>query len=125
MMRGCGNVKVHETRSQAHASAEEEKEGKMRKAENKVNEAEQTHKKVKAEKAEKEKEKAKTEKAEKEENKDNGNGKSAADVAKEFEEFCKATSEHLSIKHMREILEANGQGAVSDDAVVPKWCSNS
>lgn len=137
-----GNVKVHETRSQAHAaSAEEEKGGgKKRKGEKKGNEAEGAHKNIAEEVEEKgggggggKKHKAENKaheaeqshkkgKAEKEEEKDdNGNGKSAAEIAKDFEEFCKATSEHLSMKQMREILEANGQGPVSDDAVVPKW----
>ncbi|CBI28338.3 unnamed protein product, partial [Vitis vinifera] len=104
----CGNVKVHETRPQAHANAEEEKAGgKKQKAENKTHEAEQAQKKAKPEK----------------EDKDNGqkNGKSAAEIAKEFEQFCKATSQHLSIKQMREILEANEQDhSGSDDAVVPR-----
>lgn len=113
-----GNVKVHETRSQAHAASAEEEEkggGKKRKGEKKGNEAEGGHKNI----AEQSHKKGKAEKEE--EKDDNGNGKSAADIAKEFEEFCKATSEHLSMKQMREILEANGQGPVSDDAVVPKW----
>ena len=105
----CGNVKVHETRPQAHANAEEEKAGeKKQKAENKTHEAEQAQKKAKPEK----------------EDKDNGqrNGKSAAEIAKEFEQFCKATSQHLSIKQMREILEANEQEpSGSADAVVPRW----
>ncbi|KAK1300404.1 Poly [ADP-ribose] polymerase 3 [Acorus calamus] len=36
-------------------------------------------------------------------------GRSSADVAAEFYEFCKATREHLSIEEMRKILEANNQ----------------
>ncbi|OMO89151.1 hypothetical protein COLO4_19902 [Corchorus olitorius] len=40
---------------------------------------------------------------------DHSNGKSASDVAKEFEEFSKAVGEQLSGEQMREILKANGQ----------------
>lgn len=68
-------------------------------------------------------EKASAAKKEKAEN-DNGeeNGKSTEEIKAQFEKFCKATSEHLSIQQMREILEANGQNASgADDAVVPKW----
>lgn len=44
------------------------------------------------------------------------------EIKAEFEKFCKATLEHLSIQQMREILEANGQDAGGiDDAVVPRW----
>lgn len=50
------------------------------------------------------------------------NAKSAAAIALEFDEFCKATREHLSIEEMRRILEANAQDpSGSDDAVVPRW----
>lgn len=78
---------------------------RKQKAESKVHEAEQSPKKAKSED-------------------DNGknNGKSTSEIAAEFEKFCKATREHLSIAQMREILEANGQDLPdSDDAVVPKW----
>ncbi|EPS73841.1 hypothetical protein M569_00904, partial [Genlisea aurea] len=45
--------------------------------------------------------------------------KSTEAVKADFENFCKATKERLSIKQMREILEANGQDSSgSDDAVV-------
>lgn len=58
---------------------------------------------------------------------ENGGGanvKSAAAIAQEFDEFCKATREHLSIEEMRLILEANAQDPNgSDDAVVPRWYS--
>ncbi|GFZ20322.1 poly ADP-ribose polymerase 3 [Actinidia rufa] len=48
-------------------------------------------------------------------------GKSIGDVAMEFDKFCKATIEYLSIEQMREILEANNLDASgSDDAVVPR-----
>ncbi|KAK6119900.1 hypothetical protein DH2020_046347 [Rehmannia glutinosa] len=47
--------------------------------------------------------------------------KSTEEIKAAFEKFCKATSEHLSIQQMREILEANGQDSTgSDDAVVPR-----
>lgn len=49
-------------------------------------------------------------------------GKLSSSVAAEFDEFCKAAREHLSIEQMREILEANGQDPTGvDDAVVPRW----
>ncbi|XP_047322577.1 protein ADP-ribosyltransferase PARP3 [Impatiens glandulifera] len=43
------------------------------------------------------------------------------DVAAEFDNFCKATMEHLTINQMREILESNGLDASvdEDDFVVP------
>lgn len=105
-------MKVHETRShaQSHASGDEEK-GKTRKqkADNKTQEAEQAQKKAKPEN----------------EN-DNGrghpNGKPSTDVAKEFDEFCKAVEGQLSVEQMRETLEANGQDSSGPDvAVVTKW----
>lgn len=94
-------MKVH------HASDEEKKVTRKQKAESKSQESdEQSPKKPKTEG-----------------NSEQANGKSnSTDIAAEFEKFCKATSEHLSIKQMREILEANGRDAsVSDDAVVPRW----
>ncbi|CAL9169593.1 unnamed protein product [Musa hybrid cultivar] len=103
-------VEVHETRSHTRSSAEEEgKIGKgKQKAENGGRDGEQQQ-------ASKNK-KAKVEG----ENRD-ANGKPAVDVAVEFEEFCKATRQHLSINEMRRILEANEQDpSGSDDAVVPR-----
>lgn len=50
------------------------------------------------------------------------NGKNAAEIAAEFEEFCNAIKEHLSIQQMREILEANGKDfSGPDSALVSKW----
>lgn len=50
------------------------------------------------------------------------NGRSTDEIKADFEKFCKATSEHLSIEQMRQILEANGQDpGGADDAVVPRW----
>ncbi|PIN25417.1 NAD(+) ADP-ribosyltransferase, partial [Handroanthus impetiginosus] len=109
-------MKVHETRSHAHSSGNEERMvTRKQKAEA---EAEQSPKKAKIE----DESKAKYEKKEKAED-ENGqeNGKSTEDIKAEFEKFCKATSEYLSIQRMREILEANGQDSSgSDDAVVPR-----
>ncbi|GMI92254.1 Poly(ADP-Ribose) Polymerase 3 [Hibiscus trionum] len=48
--------------------------------------------------------------------------KATSDVANEFEEFCKAVREHLSIAEMREILEANGQDSSGSDASVAIKC---
>ncbi|KAK4358590.1 hypothetical protein RND71_020819 [Anisodus tanguticus] len=100
-----GSEKVHEKRSHSHASDEEKKV---------------TTRKQKAESAHSPK-KAKTEG---DDNDQEANGKSNNnDAAAEFEKFCRAMSEHLSIKQMREILEANEREAasISDDAVVPRW----
>ncbi|KAL2511120.1 Poly [ADP-ribose] polymerase 3 [Abeliophyllum distichum] len=98
-------MKVHETRSNAHSSGHEEKMvTRKQKAEGKAPESEQSPKKAKTEG----------------EN-DQTNGKSTADIKEEFENFCKETSEHLSIEQMRKILETNGQDSTgSDDAVVPR-----
>ncbi|KAL1557622.1 Poly [ADP-ribose] polymerase 3, variant 2 [Salvia divinorum] len=48
---------------------------------------------------------------------ENENGKSTEEIVAAFEKRCKAMSEHLSLRQMREILEATGGGV--DDAVVP------
>ncbi|XP_073004270.1 protein ADP-ribosyltransferase PARP3 [Typha latifolia] len=99
-------MKVHETRSHSHSSAEEE--GKIGTRRHKVETKGQDESKNK---------KAKVT------NGENGDAtaKTAAAVAVEFAEFCKATKEHLSIQEMRLILEANGQDSSgSDDAVVPR-----
>ena len=99
-------MKVHETRSHARPSAEEEKVmTRKQKAESKEHEAEQSPKKPKSEN-------------------DHGqpNGKAAAEIAAEFEEFCKAIKEHLSIQQMREILEANGEDSSGpDSSIISKW----
>lgn len=79
---------------------------RKQKAENKAHEAEQSPKKAKAES-------------------DNGhpNGKSSADTAStEFEEFCKAIKEHLSVEQLREVLESNGlDSSGPDNVVVRRW----
>ncbi|XP_057482923.1 protein ADP-ribosyltransferase PARP3 isoform X2 [Actinidia eriantha] len=97
-------MKVHETRSHAHSTGDEEKmvTRKQKADATKSHEDEQSPKKAKSE--------------------DEANGgKSIGDVAMEFDKFCKATIEYLSIEQMREILEANNLDASgSDDAVVPR-----
>lgn len=79
---------------------------RKQKAESKTHENEQSPKKVKSED-------------------ENGrpNGKSEGDrAADEFEEFCKATRESLSIDQMREILQMNDQDSTGPDSeVASKW----
>ncbi|XP_073133427.1 protein ADP-ribosyltransferase PARP3-like [Henckelia pumila] len=49
------------------------------------------------------------------------NGESAKDIKAKFKKFCETVTEHLSMKQMREILEANDHDSGgSDDAVVPR-----
>lgn len=112
-------LKIHETRSsQAHSSADDERmvTRKQKAEQQKAHEAEKSPaKKAKA---------AAAEAAENNENDQNGQkkGKSVASIAQAFEEFCRATREHLTIEQMHEILEANGQDSSgTDDAVVPRW----
>ncbi|XP_031500285.1 protein ADP-ribosyltransferase PARP3 [Nymphaea colorata] len=48
-------------------------------------------------------------------------GRSSAEIAAEFGEFCKAARQHLSVEQMKKILEASDQNPTgSDDAVVPR-----
>ncbi|KAJ0084908.1 hypothetical protein Patl1_30430 [Pistacia atlantica] len=103
-------MKVHETRSHSHASADEEKVmTRKQKAENRTHDAEQSPKKAK-------------------QDHDNGktNGKAgesdAIDV--EFEEFCKAIEANLSIEQMIEILEANDQDSSGPDPIVVTKCQD-
>ncbi|GER36564.1 poly [ADP-ribose] polymerase, partial [Striga asiatica] len=107
--RSTQRMKVHETRSHAQAPGKEEKMvTRKQKAES---EAGQSPKKAKTEDEGQDGQPSK---------------KSIEEIKAEFEKFCKATSEHLSIQQMREILEANGQDSSgSDDAVVPlcEWSS--
>lgn len=102
-------MKVHDTRSHSHAHGAGEEEKIMtrkQKAESKTHENEQSPKKVKSED-------------------ENGraNGKSeASDLINEFEEFCKATRESLSIDQMKEILQMNDQDSTgSDYEIASKW----
>lgn len=78
---------------------------RKQKAENKVHEAEQSPKKPKSEG-----------------NNGHPKGKSAADIAAEYEEFCQAIKDQLSLDQMRQILEANGlDSSGSDGSVIRKW----
>lgn len=56
---------------------------------------------------------------------DNGqqNGEPAhEDITAEYEDFCKAIREHLSLDQMRQILEANGlDSSGSEGSVMRKW----
>lgn len=106
-------IKVHETRSHSHSSGNEERKvTRKQKAEGKATteaEAEHSPKKAKIEDDD-------------DDNEHENGGKSTEDIKEKFDKFCKATSEHLSIPQMREILEANGEDARgADDAVVPRW----
>ncbi|XP_010326979.1 protein ADP-ribosyltransferase PARP3-like isoform X2 [Solanum lycopersicum] len=94
-------VKVHETRSQAHSTSEERKVMRKQQAESNSQET-ASHKKAKTD--------------------DEEEGVVHEDgIRAEFEKFCKTITEHLSVKQMREILEANGQYSKGeDDAVVPR-----
>ncbi|MCE3049243.1 Poly [Datura stramonium] len=97
------HVKVHETRSQAHGASEERKVTGKQKAESKSQDSASPKK-------------AKTEEDTVQENETLENG-----IRAEFEKFCKTIAEHLSVKQMREILEANSQySSGDDDAVVPR-----
>lgn len=100
-------MKVHETRSHAQAPLDEEKVmTRKQKAESKAHEAEHSPKKPKHETQED----------------GHTNGKSVADVAAEYDEFCKAINKHLSLDHMREILEANGLDSSGSDLEVSlRW----
>ena len=96
-------MKVHETRSHAHGMGEEE--GKMttrkQKAEARVHETEKNKKAKPAE----------TERV-----------KSVEGFARDFPDFCKAVSQHLSIEDMRKLLEANAQEASgSDEDLLFRW----
>ncbi|KAK4339208.1 hypothetical protein RND71_040670 [Anisodus tanguticus] len=99
------HVKVHETRSQAHQS-EEKKVTRKQKAEGKSQDS------------------SSPKKAKTEEGTDPEDGKSMADIRAEFEKFCKTITDHLSVKQMREILEANGQYSAGDDDAVVLRCED-
>ncbi|XP_038900669.1 protein ADP-ribosyltransferase PARP3 isoform X3 [Benincasa hispida] len=103
-------VMVHDTRSHSHAHGAGEEEKIMtrkQKAESKTHENEQSPKKVKSED-------------------ENGrpNGKSEADLADEFEEFCKVTRDGLSIDQMKEILQMNDQDSTGPDYEIASKCQD-
>lgn len=106
------DVKVHETRPHGHSSGNEERMvTRKHKGEGKTVSEGEGEQSVKKAKLDEEGDEVKKE-----------DGKSTEEIKAEFERFCKATSEHLSIEQMREILEANGQNpGGADDAVVPRW----
>ncbi|XAR60124.1 NAD(+) ADP-ribosyltransferase [Bertholletia excelsa] len=102
-------MKARETRSQAYSTGEDEKMATRKQEEDpKAPEAEKSPPPKKA-------------KSENDNSQGQANGKSAGVAAMEFDKFCKATREHLSIEQMREILDANRQDpSGADDAVVPR-----
>ncbi|KAJ6386169.1 hypothetical protein OIU77_029185 [Salix suchowensis] len=105
-------MKVHETRSQAHAPSDESRimTRKQKVGQSKVHEGEQSQKK-----------KAKNGK----DQNDSTNGKSEDKIAKEYEEFCKVIEEHLSVEQMREILDMDEQDSSSgSDGVVTTKCQD-
>ncbi|WOL15509.1 hypothetical protein Cni_G24290 [Canna indica] len=107
-------MKVHETRSHARASAEELAESKVGKGKQKTGhdgrDGEQQPHTPKNKKAKVEGD-----------GRGDRNGKSTSEISAEFEEFCKATRQHLSVEQMRRILEANEQDpSGADDAVVQR-----
>ncbi|XP_065868519.1 protein ADP-ribosyltransferase PARP3 isoform X2 [Euphorbia lathyris] len=101
-------MKVHETRSQAHPTASEE--GKImtrkQKAENKGHDGEHHHKKSKND------------------TNHDVNGKSKADIAKEYDDFCKAVKDNLSVSQMKEILDMNDQDSSGSDSAVMTNCQD-
>ncbi|CAK8576374.1 unnamed protein product [Lathyrus sativus] len=102
-------MKVHEARSHVHhAHGEEEKVmTRKQKADSKAQEVEHSPKKAKVE------------------NEDgHTNGKSAANVEQEYDEFCKATNEKLSLEQMKEILEANGLDSSGSDLEITRRCQD-
>lgn len=102
---GDFNLKVHhETRSHAHGSLDDEKVIMTRK-----------------QKAESKAEHSPTKKPKQEDG--HTNGKSVADVAAEYDEFCKTLDELVAVDQMREILESNGvdSSAFSDLEVTRTW----
>ncbi|XP_057455993.1 protein ADP-ribosyltransferase PARP3 [Lotus japonicus] len=89
-----------ETRSHVH-------ETRKQKAESKSHDAEHSPKKAKLE----------TEDGQ-------TNGKSATDVLEEYDEFCKATKEHLTSEQMKEILEANGLDSSGSNIEITRRCQD-
>ncbi|KAE8682447.1 Poly polymerase 3 [Hibiscus syriacus] len=103
-------MKLHETRSHAHGHGTGDEEKII------------VTRKQKAEQMESNEGKESPKKPKVEVGNDQYEEKATSNVANEFEEFCKAIKEHLSIAQMREILEANGQGSSGSDASVAIKC---
>ena len=50
------------------------------------------------------------------------NGKTNGKPGKEYEDFCRAISEDLSVDQMKEILQLNGQEPSGpEDAIIARW----
>ncbi|CAJ2654664.1 protein ADP-ribosyltransferase PARP3 [Trifolium pratense] len=99
-----------EARSHHHVHGHGEEEKVMtrkQKAESKAQEVEHTPKKAKVEN-------------------EGGhtNGKSASNVLEEYDEFCKATNDKLSLEQMKEILEANGLDSSGSDLEITRRCQD-
>ncbi|KAK9170425.1 hypothetical protein Syun_002565 [Stephania yunnanensis] len=104
---GKGHYPAHETRSRSHASAEDEKTGtRKHKTEGKAQET-TAHQ-------------AKPKKAKSENDEHNG----VEDVETQFEEYCKAVKEHLTVQQMREILKANEQDSSGPDDAIIRRCQD-
>ena len=119
-------LEVHETRSRAHAAAQEEGKvaSKKQKTESKDQERGQhvasKNKKSAENKGQDAESEAPTKSKKLKAEESEPNGKGAA--AREFAELCKAIGEHISVEDMRKILQANGQDASgSEDAVIARW----
>ncbi|KAI3420535.1 Poly [ADP-ribose] polymerase (PARP) [Psidium guajava] len=100
-------MKVHETRSQAHAPMDEDKmmTRKQKAEQHKLQESEQSPKKPK--------------------NHDGLPDRESSDEGDaELEELRRATEEHLSVDQMRKILEANGQDSSGTPGVVTSKCQD-
>ncbi|CAN8244292.1 unnamed protein product [Cochlearia groenlandica] len=100
-------MKVHETRSHAHMSGDEQKvKGNMRKhkAEGKLPESEQSQKKAKPE--------------------SNNGAKSTVDASSEYTEFCKAVEENLTVDQIKEVLEINGQDCSAPEEILLAQCQD-
>ncbi|KAK6926582.1 WGR domain, partial [Dillenia turbinata] len=95
---------VHETRSRTHATSAETRK---QKAEAKASEGGQAAKKTKTEN-----------------DNDNNGYANGAQIAAEFDAFCKALKEKLSVDQMREILEANAQDSSGPDDYVIAQCQD-
>ncbi|KAL6537916.1 Poly [ADP-ribose] polymerase 3 [Orobanche hederae] len=112
-------MKVHETRSSHGHGKEEKMVTRKQKAAEGQTEAEAAQSSPK--KAKLEDEDDDLHQQDQSDDRKSQRTRSTEEVKTEFEKFCKATSEHLTVQQMREILETNGQDSGgSDDAVVPR-----
>ncbi|KAL6899837.1 hypothetical protein ACP4OV_006495 [Aristida adscensionis] len=111
---------VHETRSRAHATAQEEGKVSSKKLKSESKDQERGQQVPSKNKKGQDGESEAPTKSKKLKAEESGpNGKEAA--AKEFAEFCSALRDNLSVEDMCKILQANEQDASgSEDAVVPR-----